>query len=65
MRVLPSGRQTWVYLYRFDGKPRRITVGIYPGLLKVALCRAETFAEDCEEAWKWRLTTKNEQIRNN
>ena len=32
VRVSPSGRKTWVYLYRFDGKPRRMTIGIYPAL---------------------------------
>ncbi len=29
-RVSPSGRKSWVYLYRFEGRPRRLTFGTYP-----------------------------------
>ena len=30
VRVAPSGRKSFVYIYRFDGKPRRMTLGAYP-----------------------------------
>ena len=30
VRVAPSGRKSFVYMYRFDGKPRRMTLGAYP-----------------------------------
>ncbi len=30
LRVAPSGRKTFIYLYRFQGKPRRLTIGVYP-----------------------------------
>ena len=30
VRVSPKGRKTWVLMYRFDGKARRMTLGTYP-----------------------------------
>ena len=30
LRIAPSGRKSFVYLYRFEGKPRRMTLGVYP-----------------------------------
>ncbi len=30
LRVAPTGRKSFVYLYRFKGKPRRLTLGVYP-----------------------------------
>ena len=30
IRVAPSGRKSWIFMYRFDGKPRRMTIGTYP-----------------------------------
>lgn len=30
LRIAPSGRKSFVYVYRFDGKPRRMTIGAYP-----------------------------------
>lgn len=32
LRVGPTGKKSWIYLYRFDGKPRRMTFGEYPGM---------------------------------
>lgn len=32
LRISPAGRKTWIYLYRFQGRPRRMTIGTYPGL---------------------------------
>jgi hypothetical protein len=30
LRVMPSGSKCWVFRYRFEGIPRRMTLGIYP-----------------------------------
>ena len=30
LRIAPSGRKSFVYLYRFEGRPRRMTLGVYP-----------------------------------
>ncbi len=32
LRVSPAGRKSWIYMYRFNGKPRRMTLGTYPAL---------------------------------
>jgi len=32
VRVLPSGKKSWIYRYQFDGRPRRMTLGAYPGI---------------------------------
>ncbi len=32
VRVAPSGRKSWIYMYRFNGKARRMTLGTYPQL---------------------------------
>jgi len=32
VRVTPRGVKSFVYLYRFEGKPRRLTLGTYPGM---------------------------------
>lgn len=32
LRVSPSGKKSWVYSYKFDGKSKRYTVGYYPSL---------------------------------
>ncbi len=32
VRVSPAGRNSWVYMYRFQGRPRRMTLGTYPAL---------------------------------
>ena len=29
-RVSTVGRKSWIYMYRFEGKPRRMTLGVYP-----------------------------------
>ena len=38
IRVMPSGNKSWVYRYLFDGRPRRMTFGGYPGVT-LALAR--------------------------
>ena len=30
LRVSPAGRKSWVFMYRFDGKARRMSLGTYP-----------------------------------
>lgn len=30
VRVFPTGKKSWVFMYRFEGKARRITFGSYP-----------------------------------
>ncbi len=32
VRVSPKGRKSWIFMYRFDGKARRMTLGTYPAL---------------------------------
>lgn len=32
IRVFPSGIKAWVYRFQFDGRPRRLTIGKWPGL---------------------------------
>ncbi len=32
VRVSPAGRKSWIYMYRFEGRPRRMTLGTYPQL---------------------------------
>src|SRR5277367_3957286 len=32
IRVSPSGSKSWIWVYHFDGRPRRMTLGSYPGL---------------------------------
>lgn len=37
IRVMPTGAKSWVFRYNFEGVPRRMTLGSYPG---VSLARA-------------------------
>jgi integrase len=30
IRVMPSGRKTFIFMYRVDGRPRMMTLGVYP-----------------------------------
>lgn len=32
LRISPGGRKSFIFMYRFDGTPRRITIGTYPAL---------------------------------
>ena len=32
LRVSPAGRKSWVFMYRYDGKARRMTLGTYPAV---------------------------------
>jgi len=39
VRVSPAGRKSWIFMYRFGGRPRRMTLGSYPAM---GLARART-----------------------
>ena len=30
IRVSPSGRKSWIFMYRYEGRARRMTLGVYP-----------------------------------
>lgn len=32
LRISPKGRKSWIFLYRFDGRARRLTMGTYPAV---------------------------------
>jgi len=32
VRVTPGGTRTWIFRYRYEGKPRRMTLGKFPGV---------------------------------
>ena len=32
VRVAPSGRKTWIFRYFFEGVPRRMQLGVFPGI---------------------------------
>ena len=32
VRVSPKGRKSFIYMYRFDGKARRMGLGTYPAI---------------------------------
>lgn len=38
VRVTPAGRKSWVFMYRFEGRARRLTLGHYP-TMKLAQAR--------------------------
>ena len=43
LRISPAGRKSWLYMYRYGGKARRMTLGTYPtmGLADARLAHAE------------------------
>ena len=46
VRVSPAGRKTFVYLYRFDSRARRMTLGVYP---RMSLATARTRCAEARE----------------
>lgn len=46
LRISPKGKKTWIFMYRFEGKPRRMSLGEYP-TLSLAEARAKH-----AEAWE-------------
>jgi integrase len=50
VRVSPKGRKTWVFMYRYAGKARRMTLGTYPAIgLAKAHVRHSRAKESLEE----------------
>jgi len=46
VRVSPAGRKSFIYLYRFDGRARRMTLGVYP---RMSLATARTRHAEARE----------------
>jgi len=47
LRVRPNGQKAWFYRYRFDGRPRKTQLGIFPDLsLKDARIELSKFREE-------------------
>ena len=46
VRISPKGRKSWVWLYRFQGRARRMTFG---DLADVSLTRARSLRADAKE----------------
>ena len=45
LEVLPSGKLSWLYRYRVNGKPEKVTIGRYPDLgLKAVRNERDTMA---------------------
>ncbi|MFV1976711.1 MAG: tyrosine-type recombinase/integrase [Candidatus Scalindua sp.] len=45
VRVSPKGRKSWVYLYHFNKRPRRMTFGAYP---QIGLAKAHKFLAEAK-----------------
>jgi len=42
LEVLPSGKFSWLFRYRFKGRPEKVSLGRYPDLsLKAARCERD------------------------
>ena len=46
VRVSPAGRKTFIYLYRFERRPRRMSIGVYP---RMSLATARTKHAEARE----------------
>ena len=46
VRVTPKGNKSFVFLYRFQGKPRRLTLGTYPAMTLAEAHKAHAEARD-------------------
>ena len=46
VRVTPKGKKTFIYMYRFGGKARRLTLGAYP---KISLAEAHRKYAEAKE----------------
>ena len=46
LRVMPSGKKSWTYRYRFARKPRNLTLGAYPA---VSLAKAHVLLADAKQ----------------
>jgi integrase len=47
IRVSPKGRKTWVFMYRFEGRPRMMSLGTYPAtsVAKAHKARGDALAD--------------------
>ena len=56
IRVTPRGVKSWVWVYRFDGMPRRMTLGRYPrfglGDARLAFAQARKALEEGRDPGK-------------
>lgn len=49
LRVSPQGRKSWVFMYRFDGKARMMTLGAFPAMTLSAARKAYATAFETVE----------------
>ncbi len=55
-RISPKGRKSWVYMYRFGGKARRMGLGTYPviGLAKARVTAIDHQVQQPQRCAGWR-----------
>jgi integrase len=46
LRISPAGRKSFIYMYRYQGRPRMMTLGPYP---RIGLARARRMASESRE----------------
>lgn len=61
--VAPSGTKTWMFVYTFKGKKRRITLGTYPGMSLKDAGEAAKEMRECLERGVDPIEWKEEQDR--
>lgn len=59
LRVAPSGRKTWVWLYRYQAKARRVTLGTYP---QTSLAEAHAKQAEAEKKLEAGIDPGTEQL---
>jgi integrase len=52
VRVSPAGRKSWIFMYRFDGKPRMKTLGRYPAMSVAQAHRVTAQLQECLDEGK-------------
>ena len=52
VRVAPSGRKSFIFMYRFNGRPRRLTIGTFPG---TTLAKANAAVTDAQSKLDQRI----------
>lgn len=64
IRVMPTGKKSWIYRYVFDGNARRLTIGSYPTYsLAEAREKAAQAAQDVERSIDPGLKKKEEKAK--
>jgi len=61
IRVSPRGTKTWVWVYHFDGRPRRMTLGTYP---QVGLADAHVKLADARKLLTRGVDPGETEVRN-